>query len=185
MADDVITISTTAAGSQDTYSYGSASVLTSAASVAQNLFDIFNGAGSGKIIRILEIRMCQFDASIVDGASVYFELRRTTTVGTGGITLLDTSHDTIQPSVPAQITARIDPTGGASFTGSPVGIGNVNLDPSSLSSVESVVIYKNTGSELSRPLTLREGEGVVIRTRLVPKPVGTLAWLVILTISST
>lgn len=90
-------------------------------------FDIFNGAGSGKLVRIRGLW------SIVDVAvavaltrSIVFDVFRTNSVGTGGTAIPYKSAskpaagagtiwplDTGNANLPAQITSRALPTGGA------------------------------------------------------------------------
>jgi len=87
-------------------------------------FDFFNATGSGKIVKLKSVRPIKNGSVAVTGnLSIQMFLTRTTAVGTGGTaaTLEGTSltamtitdFDLNNAALPAQITARLTPTGGA------------------------------------------------------------------------
>jgi hypothetical protein len=87
-------------------------------------FDFFNATGSGKIIKLKSVRPIKNGSVQVTGTlSIQMFLTRTTAVGTGGTaatsqgTALNaitiTKFDLNNTDLPAQITARQTPTGGA------------------------------------------------------------------------
>jgi len=87
-------------------------------------FDLFNATGSGKVMKLRSVRPIKNGSIAVTGAlSVQMFLTRTTAVGTGGTaattegTALNamtiTEFDLSNNVLPAQITARLSPTGGA------------------------------------------------------------------------
>lgn len=87
-------------------------------------FDLFNATGSGKVMKLRSVRPVKNGSIAVTGVlSIQMFLTRTTAVGTGGtvntiegtalnqLTICD--FDLSNAALPAQITARLAPTGGA------------------------------------------------------------------------
>ena len=82
-------------------------------------WDIFNGSGSGKTMYVYSINMVAFWSGIAPNGT-YFNgyIRRTSSIGTGGTP--DGAGFRVDPAnaaVPAQITNRARPTGGATMQG--------------------------------------------------------------------
>jgi len=97
--------------------------------VAANVvyFDLFNASGSGAIVEVKSVIPVVSGATAVTGVlGVDIFLTKTTAVGTGGTaatqegtgltTCTFSGHDNQQP-LPALITARLTPTGGATAGG--------------------------------------------------------------------
>jgi hypothetical protein len=90
------------------------------------LLDIFNAAGSGKVMDIRGAWLIpKLDAAVTGALAVRVDMFRTSAVGTGGSAVVSGSasrdaatgsiwaFDTGNASLPAQVTARVAPTGGA------------------------------------------------------------------------
>lgn len=86
--------------------------------------DLFNATGSGKIMKILSVfAYTDNDTAVTGTLGVEIALTRTTAVGTGGTAATNdgtvltaatiTRMDTSDAVVPAQVTARQTPAGGA------------------------------------------------------------------------
>lgn len=135
--------------------------------------DLFNATGSGKVIRITSIFAYADNDTAVTGSSVGVEiaLSRTTTVGTGGTAAVNdgTSRtaptivrtDTADAVVPAQITARAAPTGGATagaYLGSRWIFTEETNAGSALAGILGAALIRNDGSKL----IIRENEGMRI-----------------------
>ncbi len=86
--------------------------------------DLFNATGSGVTLRILSAwAFVNLDTAVTGTLGIRLHLTRTSTVGTGGTTtaaddatLTNSSLTKLDPSMaslPAQVTARVAPTGGA------------------------------------------------------------------------
>jgi hypothetical protein len=96
-----------------TYSYWT----TFAIAAANKIYiDIFNATGSGKIVHLLK---CFISTNMAahTGAAHVFDFDRTSAVGTGGTALTANIMSTPDGALPAQITARHAPTGGATKSG--------------------------------------------------------------------
>ena len=86
-------------------------------------WDIFNATGSGKVLELRGawISPALNNAAITGAVAVDFDLFRTSAVGTGGTTLTSNGAafptialvDTTNAAIPAQVTVRAAPTGGA------------------------------------------------------------------------
>lgn len=76
-------------------------------------WDLFNATGSGKILRIRGIYHTPGLATAVTGVGFAWNINRTSAVGTGGTTITGNPADTNNAAIPAQVTARQKPTGGA------------------------------------------------------------------------
>jgi hypothetical protein len=95
-----------------------------AVGASKTFFDLFNASGSGKTMRVKSVfAYPAVDAAVTGTLGVRLHLTRTSTVGTGGTTiatddtsLTGTSISKLDPALaalPAQVTARLAPTGGA------------------------------------------------------------------------
>lgn len=113
-------------GSLPTYFYCSPPILVGASKL---LVDIFNATGSGKVMDVRGVWLIpKLDAAVTGALAVRVDMYRTSTVGTGG-TAASTDSPTIDvgggnftkfdesnAAIPAQITARATPTGGATIS---------------------------------------------------------------------
>lgn len=99
-------------------------VSSSAVGAGQVHFDLFNATGSGKTMIVTSIRpVPNLDTAVTGVVSIRLYLTRTTAVGTGGtaataegtsLTATTISQFSAADSAPpAQVTARLRPTGGA------------------------------------------------------------------------
>lgn len=94
-----------------------------AAAANKIFFDLFNASGSGKTLEINGIwAIPKSDAAVTGAVAIELSVSRTNAVGTGGATVTTSTSaatggiakkDPNNASLPAQITARVVPTGGA------------------------------------------------------------------------
>lgn len=134
--------------------------------------DLFNATGSGKIARIVSVfAYADNDTAVTGTLGVEIALSRTTAVGTGGTAAVNDGTtltaatiarmDTADAVVPAQITARSAPTGGATagaYLGSRWIFTEETAAPSGIAGTLGADLIRNDGSKL----ILREGEGMRI-----------------------
>lgn len=132
--------------------------------------DLFNATGSGKIMKILSVFAYPDNDTAVTGTlGVEVALTRTTSVGTGGTAAVNdgttltaatiSRFDTNDEVVPAQITARLAPTGGATggaYLGSRWIFTEETNAGSALGSATGVDIIRNEGAKL----IVRENSGI-------------------------
>lgn len=114
------------AGSLDTYLYCTPPIAVGASKLH---FDLFNATGSGKTMDIRGLWMMpKLDVAVTGAVAVRLDLYRTSAVGTGGTTASIESAtidvgggnfnrtDPAMTALPAQITARVFPSGGATIS---------------------------------------------------------------------
>lgn len=142
----------------------------SAAGANQVHFDLFNASGSGKIMRILSVRAIKDGSVAVTGTlAVKLYLTRTTAVGTGGTAHTEnnttitgvsiTEIDTSNAALPAQVTARTRPTGGAT-AGAVIATRSIFTEETNGASYEMQEFLNPNTPYAHQPLTVREGEGI-------------------------
>ena len=153
-------------------------VPSTTAGANKRLLDLFNGSGSGKIIRVKSIRpIADTDVTASTLVGVRLLLWRTSTVGTGGTAwnyksaTLDVAGGTVSPqdssypSIPAQITARHLPSGGAALA---EWLRGMYLMTASASTSMGYLFQGqhnilDIDETCCQDLTLREGEGIYIQ----------------------
>lgn len=134
--------------------------------------DLFNASGSGKVVRVVSVfAYADNDTAVTGTLGVEIALSRTTAVGTGGTAAVNDGTtltaatiarmDTADSVVPAQITARSAPTGGATagaYLGSRWVFTEETNAASAIAGTAGADLIRNDGSKL----ILREGEGMRI-----------------------
>lgn len=159
-----------------------------AAAANKIFFDLFNAAGSAKNIEINGIwAVVKTDVAVTGTLGVEIQVSRTSAVGTGGTAVgyngtsfaagSITPKDTNNAALPAQITARVVPTGGATIAG--VWWNNyLFTEETNVSSQVSQFfnLVPAMNSEL-QSLTLREGQGLRVNQGAVAS-VGSLGFLI-------
>lgn len=110
-------------GSQPSYFYCSPPIAVGANKL---LVDIFNASGSGKIMDVRGVWLIpKLDAAVTGALAIRVDIFRTSAIGTGGTAASTdsatrdvgggnfTRFDENNAAIPAQITARVAPSGGA------------------------------------------------------------------------
>ena len=122
------------------------------------LIDIFNAAGSGKIIRVRKL-FVQHNMAAITGVGHIFDVDRTSAAGTGGTAITGQLADTANSAIPAQITCRHAASGGATKTATLFGIA---VDPEETRPGAALMGMINWMPEARniQELVLREGEGM-------------------------
>lgn len=147
-----------------------ASFPSQAVGASKLYIDLFNATGSGKTINVLSIyAYVDNDTAVTGTLGVQLSLFRTSAVGTGGTAAtadgtVDTAatiskFDTANAALPAQITARLGPTGGATsgaWLGSRWVFTEETNAASAIAGTAGAVFIRNEGASL----VIRENEGV-------------------------
>lgn len=127
----------------------------------QRLMDLFNAAGSGKVVKVRKL-FIQCNQAAITGVGHIFDIIRTTAVGTGGTALTGRACDSANPAIPAQITARRSATGGAteSFV-----FFSAGADPEETRPGAALMPMINwiPESHTIQDIVLREGEGILVK----------------------
>jgi hypothetical protein len=160
---------------------------------AVDYFDIFNAAGSGKTIRLRGLwPIIDIPAAVAFTRAYVFDAYRTNAVGTGGAVAASSAAkpaagggvlnalDTTNPALPAGITIRTLPTGGAIASAY---LWDMPILAEETQPVTSLAQGINMIPELAhdQPLVLREGQGFKVRqnTAVIGPSVG---WLLAFTV---
>lgn len=156
--------------------------------------DLFNAVGSGKIIDIRGVWAIPKTDVVVAGAlGIRLDLYRTSAVGTGGTAAAYKSatrdvaggnicpFDTANAALPAQITARHLPTGGATI--SEWFFPTYSLGEETATSQAFMSQYQNLIPMLTvgQKLTLREGQGLLVKQGAVAAT-GNVQLLIVFTV---
>lgn len=129
--------------------------------------DLFNAVGSGKTLKLISVQMLNEPSGDSIGKYTY-DLRRTTTVGTGGVVLVPTKALSTQVALPAGVTARTNPTGGAAISDF---LSSLQVDhnrPGTLTTTGFALegqydLYRHNPASTERPITIPAGEGASVR----------------------
>lgn len=156
--------------------------------------DIFNASGSGKVMDIRGIWIVpDTDVAVVGAVAVRIDLYRTSAVGTGGTAASYKSAtvdvaggnicpmDTNNAALPAQITARWLPAGGATI--SEWMISTYSLGEEASTSMAYLSQFQNILPQLTvgQKLAVREGQGILLKQFTVAS-VGNVSFLVAFTL---
>lgn len=129
---------------------------------------IFNGVGSGKVIRLYRATILNNQTVAVTGIANLFSLQRFTT-GSGGIAVVPVKHDTTASSLPAQIITSTNMNFTPEVTLRSIGWSSdepIASDSSNIDEFQTVpslnIVWDCSQSyinEAIEPLVLREGYG--------------------------
>lgn len=124
--------------------------------------DLFNASGSGVILEIYAILIIP-TLTAVTGVGLTWTIDRTSAVGTGGTTLTPRPMDTTNTSLPAGVTARVKPTGGATTNYIMLSPNTSSEETNPYAAMASILNHVGvTGQAVLQQITCREGEGVKI-----------------------
>lgn len=156
---------------------------------AKNMFAIYNGSGSGKIVKIRRIWMIS-SSSTATGTFGIMSLGRFSNAYTGGTGGTFLKHDSNSASVPAQIVTAQNPTA-VTINGLIRVIGRsgeeIVVSDNKLSAFGALVplncIYDaGYGDANVQPITLRETEGIVLQAGTGVQPTGSTSMYIELTL---
>lgn len=125
-------------------------------------FDLFNASGSGVTLEIHGVFIMP-SLTAVTGVGLTWELIRTSAVGTGGSTRTPVPLDSTNASLPAQITARSKPTGGATTNVVLTYMQSSSEETSPYAGMASILNHLTFAASADvQSLTLNPGEGIKI-----------------------
>lgn len=137
----------------------------------KSMMTIFNGSGSGRIVRVKRIWQLNNQTSGVTGVITTLEVRRIS-ASSGGTAITAVKMDTTNESMPAQVTIATGPTDTLTGDNALMRYMWSNDEPASaaLTNDETEVIPAlacvfdaATGDADIQPIVCREGEGVCLR----------------------
>jgi hypothetical protein len=154
--------------------------------------DIYNASGSNRIIEVRGVwPIPRSDIAVAPTVAVEIGIYRTSTVGSGGSAFtynggssasshVITPWDTVNATLPAQITARSAPTGGAAISALwwPNYVLTEELNAATYMSALTNLLPVGT---MNQRLTLNQGQGMLIKQGTVAS-VGSIGFLVLFTV---
>jgi hypothetical protein len=153
-----------------TYYFQTAS---SAAAISKIYFDLFNASGSGVVLKVRKLFIQQHWAVMSPGIIINWAIDKTSTVGTGGTVLTGRATDSADPALPAQVTARGIPTGGATVVHNWCTI-PLSSEETDIGSRPAWMTNALPEGNETQDVTLREGEGIkVTQTAATSSSAGT------------
>lgn len=136
----------------------------------KSMLTVFNGSGSGRIVRVKRAWMLNNQTSSVTGVLTTMEVRRIS-ASSGGTAVTPVKHDTSSENMPAQVVCAHGPTdtltGDAPYSrfmwsnDEPATGSLTNDETECLPSLS--IILDTTGDADIEPIVLREGQGLCIR----------------------
>lgn len=164
-------------GSIPTYLYWST---FDAGAANEILIELFNASGSGKIVKLRKL-FVHHNQATVTGVPFLYDVIRTSAVGTGGTTITGRPNDTTNAAIPAQITCRHAPTGGATTVYTYFGFAVDTEETRPGTSIAAMINWLPEGDDIG-DIVLREGEGIKV-TQVTSSTVGVMGCLLVVTIT--
>lgn len=132
------------------------------------MLGIYNGSGSGRVVRVYRIVMLNNQITAVTGAVTNLEIRRTS-AGSGGTDITPFKHDSTNESFPSQIIVSTNMTITATdvltkviwSTDEPA-INSLTIDEFETLPAFSTIWDSGYGDSNTEPIVLREGYGVAL-----------------------
>lgn len=177
-------------GSLPTYFYCSPPIAVGASKL---MLDLFNATGSGKVMDIRGLWViAKSDVAVTGVVSARFDLFRTSAVGTGGSAAVAnsssadpaggqfTKFDELNTNIPAGITARVVPTGGATKA---LWLFPIFAFPEETGPSSQILQFQNAIPMFTygQKLVVRENSGILIQQGSVAS-VGSFSFLVAFTL---
>jgi hypothetical protein len=144
---------------------------------------VFNGSGSGKIVRIKKLYMINAsDGTLISGAAIRMNVRLITACS-GGTDLTANKHDILNDDVPAQVLLKTNATVTESSLLYPLTISNdenliTGADMSS--QLRAGINWQPEGAEIQE-YALREGQGFTVR-QVTNATVGAYHWFIVFSV---
>lgn len=149
--------------SEDTWVIATGNIIVRTTSRLENLFDFYNGDGSGKTIKILSLRVMPRPARFAYAAGNFqLDVFKTSAKGTGGTFEFPVAHDSMQTALPDVITSRTDPQMAAAVIKGRLLASSMYHDENPVTEPIAHFMYRYLG-EPQKPLTLHPGEGLLIQ----------------------
>jgi hypothetical protein len=135
----------------------------------KSLLSLFNGAGSGRVLRVYRVWALNHQTAGVTGVMTALELRRIT-ASSGGTAQTAIKHDTNSATLAAQITAATGPTDTVDalfrrvlWSADEPAVGSGTNDELECLPANGLIWDAGYADTNVEPIVLREGQGVSLR----------------------
>lgn len=149
----------------------------------KHMISLYNAAGSGVLVVVKKLYLINLQLSSVTGVAVRQDVKRFTSVHTGGTVITPVPCDSANPAVPGEVTVR---TGGTvtdltllfPLTFANDEVGTTQAFPNS--QLLAGISWMPEGAEIQET-RLREGEGITVKN-ITSTVVGSFAYMLVFTI---
>ena len=142
----------------------------------QRTIDLFNASGSGVDVKIRKLFLHHNQATVV-GVPHNFDVIHTTTVGTAGTVLTGRLSDSAEAAIPAQVTCRMNATGGAAESYIRFGFSVHTEETLPATGMSPMINWLAEGEDIG-DVVLHEGQGILVK-QMTNSTVGVFGcWLV-------
>lgn len=136
----------------------------------KHMLSLFNGSGSGRILRVYRVWTLNNQTVGVTGVLTTFALRRTQ-AQSGGTAVTPTKHDSNSSSLPAQVLcaagATVTNTSDTELRRWMWSNDEPTVSAATSDELECIVplncVWDSTGDSNIEPITLREGQGLTVQ----------------------
>jgi hypothetical protein len=136
----------------------------------KSMATVFNGAGSGRVIRVYRVWVLNNQTAAVTGVLTTWTLRRTN-AGSGGTAVTPTKHDTASEAMPAQVVigtgCTVTATGDQPLRAFVWSNDEPAASTGTSDEFECLVplncVWDSTGDSNIEPIVLRAGEGITVQ----------------------
>ena len=143
-------------------------LFTGAQALAANKIhlSIYNGAGSGKVLKVRKLFLLNLQVAAVTGIMVVWRVLKSSSAGTGGTAITPRPADSQNPALPAQVVVAGGPTTPTEvFTWFDHAVSNDEIGATSAFPTPQILAGLNlvAEGEVLQEITLREGEGLLVK----------------------
>lgn len=136
----------------------------------KHMLSLFNGAGSGRVLRVYRAWVLNNQTAGVTGVLTSFAMRRTS-AQSGGTAVAPTKHDSASSSLPAQVLcaagATVTNTGDNQLRTWMWSNDEPAVSSATSDELECLIplncVWDSTGDANIEPITLRPGEGITLQ----------------------
>lgn len=136
------------------------SVIASVAGANKHHLTIWNGAGSGKTLKIYKIAAVPWPTAAVTGLQITLLAARISTQPTGGTTKSIGEAADADPAIPSQVVAMAAPTNALTLVAPEFGCGTVSGEETVASTRSAVYEFSIDGM---KPVDVAPGLGITVR----------------------
>jgi hypothetical protein len=152
-------------GTEETWIVQTGNTANVAAATTTHI-DLFNATGSGKVLQVWGIYIVPALAAVT-GVGLTWNIVKTSAVGSGGTTLTPRPADSTNTALPAGVTARVKPSGGATANFTLISPNGSSEETSPYAGMASILnhltcLMGSSNGGPTQPLVLRENEGIKI-----------------------
>jgi hypothetical protein len=156
-----------------------------APAASKHMLTLFNGAGSGSIIEIYDLRAVLLQTAAVTGVTLRWDVLKCS-ASSAGTTLTPELFDSGAAAIPAQIVARTGATvtAGARLFAATIASEEITTAQTNLAGNLGINLLPMLNLPKAKPIVLREGQGITVQN-ITSSVIGTFGLSVTFTVLPT